>query len=711
LEELEAQARAAAEEARREAEERQRQARLDALFDRARREVTAHPRRALKALAEVRREQADYPGLAELEAQATAAELARPRPTDVLKHLGDKRLRWAWLAASLLVAGTAVAIALILGRPTPSPSSSTPTAPLVAAAPEVELTAWPAEIAPGESVTIRWKAGGADSVSLQPFGPVDREGERTDEPGQTLTYTLVATNTRGTTRRAQQVVVGLPAAGPPQATLTLEPGSVVQGCTAELRLEWETQDADAATIEPGVGEVEPAGSRDVPVPVTSTVFTLEAKGPGGTAQAQAELKVEPPRCTVVASSLYLRSGPGTAYGAQTTPLPKGTELAPLRFYAGGVPTPGRATEPGWAEVRAVTTGQVGWAQLRPDRLECNVEPSCLPEGTAAPPTPAASASPTDIGPRADTTPLSVSLTVSPSSPTSGQQVTFKVTASDAGSGLVRVEIWVDGASKKKCTASPCEYTGGPYSAGQHTAQAKAVDKAGNTADSPARPFTVKELIVSIRGTVRYQGRPLPSYTSAAPDLLMNDKKNNEPVLDLVQTYDSKTGEYVIYDLPPGDYSMIVHLDVDGNGYPLPGDFYFWDAVPSPGAQAAQATDVNLSIVMHLTAPADNARSIPDQPPYPVLPGNALFAWDAVAGAAEYWVTIEQVQDEPRVALSTAVDSRTSDTRYGASLPPLAGNQHYEFSVWALDGTGGRVGLLMVRKPDSGFSWDYRFKVQ
>ena len=72
LEELEAWVRqhTVDEQARREAEEGERQGRLATLFSEAMRLATTEPRRALEILSEIRRQQADYPGLAALEVRA-----------------------------------------------------------------------------------------------------------------------------------------------------------------------------------------------------------------------------------------------------------------------------------------------------------------------------------------------------------------------------------------------------------------------------------------------------------------------------------------------------------------------------------------------------------------------------------------------------------------------------------------------------------------
>ena len=72
LEELEAWVRQhlVEEQNHREAEERERQGRLAALFSKAERLVTTEPQRARETLSEIRRQQADYPGLAALEVRA-----------------------------------------------------------------------------------------------------------------------------------------------------------------------------------------------------------------------------------------------------------------------------------------------------------------------------------------------------------------------------------------------------------------------------------------------------------------------------------------------------------------------------------------------------------------------------------------------------------------------------------------------------------------
>ena len=78
----------------------------------------------------------------------------------------------------------------------------------------------------------------------------------------------------------------------PTATLSAEPSTIQRGQAVTLR--WSATNADAVSIEPGVGNVPASGSREV-YPSESTTYTLRASGPGGTANASARVNVsEPP---------------------------------------------------------------------------------------------------------------------------------------------------------------------------------------------------------------------------------------------------------------------------------------------------------------------------------------------------------------------------------------------------------------------------------
>lgn len=76
----------------------------------------------------------------------------------------------------------------------------------------------------------------------------------------------------------------------PTASITVSPAAIDQGQTA--RLAWTTTNATSATIE-GIGTVPANGSQSVS-PTMPTTYTLTAKGPGGSTEANARVTVNPP---------------------------------------------------------------------------------------------------------------------------------------------------------------------------------------------------------------------------------------------------------------------------------------------------------------------------------------------------------------------------------------------------------------------------------
>ena len=79
--------------------------------------------------------------------------------------------------------------------------------------------------------------------------------------------------------------------GKPVISFTGDPTSIVRGDAVTLR--WAVQNADAVTIEPGVGTVSASGSRQV-YPTTNATYLLRASGPGGTETARVTVTVSAP---------------------------------------------------------------------------------------------------------------------------------------------------------------------------------------------------------------------------------------------------------------------------------------------------------------------------------------------------------------------------------------------------------------------------------
>ncbi len=90
-----------------------------------------------------------------------------------------------------------------------------------------------------------------------------------------------------------------PAAAPaPTAQLTATPTVITSG--DQVQLTWHTTDATSVSID-GMGEVPSSGVKTV-TPTQSASYHLTAQGPGGTAEASANVTVNAPPAVVVPSN-------------------------------------------------------------------------------------------------------------------------------------------------------------------------------------------------------------------------------------------------------------------------------------------------------------------------------------------------------------------------------------------------------------------------
>jgi hypothetical protein len=86
----------------------------------------------------------------------------------------------------------------------------------------------------------------------------------------------------------------------------------------------------------------------------------------------------------------------------------------------------------------------------------------------------------------------VTITLSPSTPTTEEKVTFTATAKDPG-GINKLEIYVKGTKVQECTSSPCTYEGGPYPPGSVSYEAHAWDKSENKAVAGPNSFSTRDI--------------------------------------------------------------------------------------------------------------------------------------------------------------------------------------------------------------------------
>ncbi len=205
---------------------------------------------------------------------------------------------------SWLIVAACVWIGLLSGC---GSSNATPPANS-AAAPVASLTATPASVTAGSSVTLAWTTTNASTVSINNgVGTVAASGSMTVSPSATTQYTLTATGSGGTVTSATTVTVQ--AAAAPTATLSASPTTITAGSSATLT--WTTTGATTVSIDQGVGTVAASGSMKVS-PSTTTQYTLTATGSGGTVTSVASVTVQPaaapPTATLSASPTTITAG-------------------------------------------------------------------------------------------------------------------------------------------------------------------------------------------------------------------------------------------------------------------------------------------------------------------------------------------------------------------------------------------------------------------
>jgi RHS repeat-associated protein len=154
--------------------------------------------------------------------------------------------------------------------------------------PSVTISANPEKILLGESSTLTWNSTYADTCVVEPnIGSVDANGSVQVSPTDAITYTITATGPGGTTTADVSITVADPNAPP---TVTLSPASATVSQGGSITLTWDSQKAQSAFIDNGVGSVPVSGSAPVS-PDHTTIYTITVTGATGSSSAQAKIQV------------------------------------------------------------------------------------------------------------------------------------------------------------------------------------------------------------------------------------------------------------------------------------------------------------------------------------------------------------------------------------------------------------------------------------
>ena len=152
--------------------------------------------------------------------------------------------------------------------------------------PTAIITALPATIVNGGSSILTWTTANAITASIDNgVGVVPVNGSVSVSPTTTTTYTITATGAGGSASVSVKVTVQ---EAPPTVTFIADPEYIPPNGSSTLT--WTTKNATSVSIDQGIGAVDLNGSLAVS-PLSETIYTLTAIGPGGTTSASVTVKM------------------------------------------------------------------------------------------------------------------------------------------------------------------------------------------------------------------------------------------------------------------------------------------------------------------------------------------------------------------------------------------------------------------------------------
>ena len=223
------------------------------------------------------------------------------------------------------------------------------------------------------------------------------------------------------------------------------------------------------------------------------------------------------------------------------------------------------------------------------------------------------------------------------------------------------------------------------------------------------------LCTVVRGTILYDGRPLPETTDVIPRFSVFTRQEPRTPYYGIPLYDSSTGRYEIPNPPPAiRWSLFVLVDsgepFNGkSGYAL--DFEGLTSFEILEGQTTLERDLDVRKVIHLTGPVDNKEHLghTDDPEDTYAAGPLLFTWEPVLEAASYGAIVTLYR-EPYTTIKSVFSKRVTDNSFEVNLPTNNAGEFYSFQLDGLDTDGARIAWM--RSPYSnGHGWDYKFRIR
>ena len=169
--------------------------------------------------------------------------------------------------------------------------------PCVAPPVITSFTVTPTSIQDGQSAMLAWQITGADTASIDNgIEAVNKTGgSHSVSPSGSKTYTLTASNQGGTATASAYLQVTAPSQKPVITSFTATPTAIEKGQSSVLY--WNFTGANSASIDNGVGAINPSTGTISVFPTTNTTYTLTAVNADGTSASSVIVQVSTPVVT------------------------------------------------------------------------------------------------------------------------------------------------------------------------------------------------------------------------------------------------------------------------------------------------------------------------------------------------------------------------------------------------------------------------------
>lgn len=246
--------------------------------------------------------------------------------------------------------------------------------------------------------------------------------------------------------------------------------------------------------------------------------------------------------------------------------------------------------------------------------------------------------------------------------------------------------------------------------GEQNLEVTAKDLAGNLSTVVLSYKVLKQYDPNnyqLSGLLKFNGSAINSQTASLAHISIYDNSAKNWINAAEFEYYSDSGHYGIYGIPNKEIIIFLNIQVQGEDYNLPGNYYASHIVDISMLEQEETIthDIVMEKLIHLLTPYDNSKITLSSKEYPPHSSPIKFSWAPIEGAERYSVAIDNGYT---VIHSYYLDD--GSTSKEIILPISEPGEHYGFSVWAHKSDGTTVGHFRNLYIDNGYTTNYNFTV-